>query len=154
MSKYINADELYDHLCKEFSLHRDDVDDGRICIADVIRVINLEPRCPVFPAEQYWAAKKREAELSKRLSHLFNSKFIASFDRLKSVPPFDYARDITEADRIAASGEEVRHGKWIKPYALLRPYCSECKAVCKDDVFTKYCHECGAKMDGEREEKE
>ena len=51
-----------------------------------------------------------------------------------------------------ADVEEVRHGEWIKPYSILRPFCSKCKAVCKDNENTKYCHECGAKMDGKEKE--
>ena len=50
-----------------------------------------------------------------------------------------------------ADVEKVRHGEWVKAYELLRPFCSECKAVCKDDYYTKYCHECGAKMGGGKE---
>lgn len=49
---------------------------------------------------------------------------------------------------------ESHHGEWIKPYELLRPFCSVCKAVCKDDENTKYCHNCGAIMDNGDEERE
>ena len=59
---------------------------------------------------------------------------------------YDFAYK-NEIDNIpTADIEEVKHGEWIKPYSLLRPYCSVCKAICKDDEYTKFCHECGAKM--------
>ena len=47
----------------------------------------------------------------------------------------------------AADVELVRHGKWIPYNAKKCLYtCSECNALPKDK--TKYCPNCGAKMDG------
>ena len=47
----------------------------------------------------------------------------------------------------------VRHGEWIHPreYGLNLPehYCSECRAWEYSDVESKFCPNCGAKMDGE-----
>ena len=63
----------------------------------------------------------------------------------------------------------VRHGKWIpcdkEGYILTetalkdgrRWYgykCSECNNIYHGNAFTKYCHNCGAKMDGERKDNE
>ncbi len=45
----------------------------------------------------------------------------------------------------------VRHGEWIHPreYGLNLPehYCSECRAWEYSDVESKFCPNCGAKMD-------
>ena len=47
----------------------------------------------------------------------------------------------------AADVEPVRHGKWIPYNAKKCLYtCSECNALPKDK--TKYCPNCGARMDG------
>lgn len=47
----------------------------------------------------------------------------------------------------------VRHGEWIHPreYGLNLPehYCSECEAWEYSDTESKYCPNCGAKMDSE-----
>ena len=63
--------------------------------------------------------------------------------------------------------EPVRHGAWLpcdkKGYVLTetalrdgrRWYgykCSECNNIYHGNAFTKYCPNCGAKMDGERKE--
>lgn len=46
--------------------------------------------------------------------------------------------------------EPVRHGEWIKcfgnRYIFCIYVCSECK--CPNPMKTKYCPNCGAKMDG------
>ena len=53
---------------------------------------------------------------------------------------------------------EVRHGEWKTPTtingrAFNVPHCSVCDGIpCGVDENTKYCPNCGAKMDGERRE--
>ncbi len=48
---------------------------------------------------------------------------------------------------------EVRHGKWEINCDGYYPYCGNCKTEPENGVMTKYCPECGAKMDGERKDK-
>ena len=64
----------------------------------------------------------------------------------------------TPAQAIARIGklEPVRHGRWIQSKTVpAYHHCSLCKAThrmkmsCNVYVFTKYCPNCGAKMDGE-----
>lgn len=63
-------------------------------------------------------------------------------------------------DAPIVDAEPVRHGQWIQPTvidgrAFNIPHCSVCNEVpCGVDEHTKYCPNCGAKMDGERKEKE
>lgn len=45
---------------------------------------------------------------------------------------------------------EVRHGEWVINSDGYYPYCSICETEPKNGVMSKYCPECGAKMDGER----
>lgn len=45
---------------------------------------------------------------------------------------------------------ELRHGEWSINSDGYYPYCSICKTEPKNGVMSKYCPECGAKMDGER----
>jgi NADH pyrophosphatase NudC (nudix superfamily) len=47
--------------------------------------------------------------------------------------------------------EEVIHAKWEINYDGYYPYCSHCKTEPKNGVMSKYCPECGAKMDGGKE---
>lgn len=55
---------------------------------------------------------------------------------------------------------EVRHGEWKVPTtingrAFNVPHCSVCDGIpCGVDENTKYCPNCGAKMDGERSTKD
>ncbi len=42
----------------------------------------------------------------------------------------------------------VVHGHWIICSDGYYPYCSECCDEPKNGVMTKYCSNCGAKMDG------
>ena len=50
----------------------------------------------------------------------------------------------------------VRYGEWIHPreYGLNLPehYCSECRAWEYSDVESKFCPNCGAKMDKDNEQ--
>ena len=46
-----------------------------------------------------------------------------------------------------ADVQEVGHGKWIINSDGYYPYCSECKQEPKG--LSKFCHNCGAKMDKE-----
>lgn len=43
---------------------------------------------------------------------------------------------------------EVKHAKWEINSDGYYPYCGNCKAEPKNGVMSKYCPECGAKMDG------
>lgn len=76
----------------------------------------------------------------------------------------DAQKEIDEAPTVDA--EPVRHGKWLpcdkKGYILTetalrdgrRWYgykCSECNNIYHGNAFTKYCPNCGAKMDGGEE---
>lgn len=47
--------------------------------------------------------------------------------------------------------EPVRHGRWIISSDGYYPYCWDCKARPKGGNMTKYCPNCGAKMDGDFE---
>ena len=44
---------------------------------------------------------------------------------------------------------EVKHGKWKINSDGYYPYCSECNNEPENGKLTKYCPECGAKMDKE-----
>jgi len=58
-------------------------------------------------------------------------------------------------DELAVDVEPVRHGRWIMksdPYGFFEiPVCSECGRTTKTRNKTKFCPNCGAKMEnGER----
>ena len=44
----------------------------------------------------------------------------------------------------------VRHGRWIINSDGYYPQCSECMSEPRGREMTKYCGECGAKMDGDK----
>ena len=44
---------------------------------------------------------------------------------------------------------EVKHAKWEINSDGYYPYCSHCKTEPKNGVMSKYCPECGAKMDSQ-----
>ena len=44
----------------------------------------------------------------------------------------------------------VRHGHWIINSDGYYPQCSECMSEPRGREMTKYCGECGAKMDGDK----
>lgn len=58
----------------------------------------------------------------------------------------------------AADVEEVRHGEWKHSMEVGQTYnyhywnCSLCGASAFTSGYEKYCHECGAKMDGGKAE--
>ena len=51
----------------------------------------------------------------------------------------------------AADVEPVRHGHWINDIGYAGWTCSECGDH-EGNKTDKYCHNCGAKMDGEEQE--
>lgn len=60
----------------------------------------------------------------------------------------DFNRDV-EIVRSALNAGPVRHGRWIISSDGYYPYCSECKEEPKSGNMTKYCPNCGSKMDKE-----
>ena len=58
---------------------------------------------------------------------------------------------IVDVDKIieapAADVQEIIHGKWIICSDGYYPYCSVCTEEPKARIMTKYCPNCGAKMD-------
>ena len=68
----------------------------------------------------------------------------------------DYADALETAENklnmlIAADVRPERHGEWkINPDGYY-PYCSECGKEPKNGVMSKFCPNCGAKMDGRNE---
>lgn len=81
---------------------------------------------------------------------------LVDIDKLKELiaDPDDSARygylsmfDLENAEIIEA--EPVKHGKWLISSDGYYPYCSECKKEPKNREMTKFCAECGAKMDKE-----
>lgn len=51
----------------------------------------------------------------------------------------------------SADVQPVRHGRWIISSDGYYPYCSECQAR-PEGKPTKFCGECGARMDGGSDE--
>lgn len=45
--------------------------------------------------------------------------------------------------------DPVKHGRWIISSDGYYPYCSECGTEPKERTMTKFCSECGCKMDGD-----
>lgn len=62
-------------------------------------------------------------------------------------------RAVKEENTPTADVVEVKHGEWVINSDGYYPYCSICETEPKNGVMSKYCPECGAKMDGERKQK-
>ena len=97
-------------------------------------VIETMPAVDAVPRAEYEG-------LLKRFRHLLESDFIASF---AEVEPFTgkYKRDIAEADKV----QPVRHSKWVcrAPGVFS---CGECFGLALGNRPTRYCPDCGARMD-------
>ena len=85
------------------------------------------------------------------------SKYIKDTDVYKLVEPSGTARvhcsQIDELPR--ADVAEVRHARWVEESSLY-VHCSICRTreyPREHNFRSKYCPNCGAKMDGERGEK-
>lgn len=50
---------------------------------------------------------------------------------------------------LAVDAAEVIHAKWVINSDGYYPYCSNCKEIPEYGVMSKYCPECGARMDKE-----
>ena len=61
-----------------------------------------------------------------------------AIDQLKS-----YGIELGEKADLA----EVKHGRWLISCDGYYPYCSECREEPENGKMTKYCGNCGAKMD-------
>lgn len=59
----------------------------------------------------------------------------------------DIIRDLCVLEVPAADVKEVVHGKWLINCDGYYPYCSVCTEEPKGGNMTKYCPNCGAKMD-------
>ena len=73
---------------------------------------------------------------------------IAEYDRVHIGEPGGARKLMVDAP--TADVEEVVHAKWIISSNGYYPYCSHCKSEPKNGVMTKYCPECGSRMDGEK----
>lgn len=71
---------------------------------------------------------------------------IAEYDRVHEGPAGG-ARQLM-VDAPAADVAEVIHAKWEICSDGYYPYCSHCKSEPENGVRSKYCPECGARMDG------
>lgn len=73
-----------------------------------------------------------------------SQKYFSSFHK-------GYVQAIEDlADIPAAKVAPVRHGHWIINSDGYYPQCSECMSEPRGREMTKYCGECGAKMDGDK----
>ncbi len=84
-------------------------------------------------------------------------KDFVDYLNLLNIPRDDYKGIISYIDEIpTVEAEPVRHGKWIFGNTLGHSWmkCSEC-CVSQDGQTScfSYCPNCGAKMDGKREER-
>lgn len=86
----------------------------------------------------------------------------ATIELLRSLGSRDYRREkgtIADAMKMLShsaytptiEAEPVRHGRWIISSDGYYPYCWDCKARPKGGNMTKYCPNCGARMDLEGE---
>jgi len=87
--------------------------------------------------------------LLKRFKHLIQSDYIRSFDAWDSRKN-DYVLDIRDA-------EPVRHGHWDVVKSSIHPYgndvaCSVCGFKMGSSFGYGFCPNCGAKMDGGKED--
>lgn len=112
---------------KEWSIYPpiDDIDD----------VIDMQPAVDAIQREEY-------EDLVKRIKHLLNSELTRSFDEV-CIATGKYKRDIAEADKVQ------RHGKWSYDdrYYIGGACCSLCGGAAHGK--SKYCPNCGARMDKE-----
>ena len=72
---------------------------------------------------------------------------IAEYDRVHIGEPGGARKLMVDAP--TADVQEVKRAKWIISSNGYYPYCSHCKTEPKNGVMTKYCPECGARMDGD-----
>ena len=76
-------------------------------------------------------------------------------DVLNSFLKSDRARDFIKHIQFAPTidPESLRpHGKWVVCSDGYYPYCSECKEEPKGGAMTNYCPNCGAVMQGVKDE--
>lgn len=55
-------------------------------------------------------------------------------------------------DMPAADVQPVKHGRWIINSDGYYPQCSECMNEPQGRIMTNFCPNCGAKMDGDRDD--
>lgn len=80
---------------------------------------------------------QEDARRAERFQPMLNA-FLYCIRKVKSVPAVDVV--------------EVKHGEWIYGDFDI-PHCSECGNEVLPNQISKFCPNCGAKMDGERREK-
>lgn len=83
--------------------------------------------------------------LDKRPEEIYNEGYNAGLDRIAKIIKGMEAKAIKK-DK---TDNKVKQGKWIINSDGYYPYCSCCKEEPESKVMTKYCPNCGAKMDKE-----
>lgn len=92
-------------------------------------------------------------ELLERLRNaeaFYTHETAGDFDTGRALGLGEAREKVAEQPTIEA--EPVKHGRWnINPDGYY-PYCSECKEEPKSGKMTRFCQNCGARMDGDTNE--
>lgn len=92
-------------------------------------------------------------ELLERLRNaeaFYRHETAGDFDMGRALGLEEAREKVAEQPTIEA--EPVKHGRWnINPDGYY-PYCSECKEEPKSGKMTRFCQNCGARMDGDTNE--
>ena len=98
---------------------------------------------------------EREILIKKLLEH-FDADFningdIMWSDHICTGEDVEDLIDFIKEEIPTADVAEVKHAKWEISSDGYYPYCSHCKSEPENGVRSKYCPECGARMDGAAE---
>ena len=112
--------------------------------ADVIKALEHclgDLDCLECPYVDYEGDELCNEKLHKDVLTLINSKY-TEVARLQ-----DYINNKLDAAVMLINARN--NAKWIISFSGYYPYCSHCKTEPKNGVMSKYCPECGARMDGD-----
>ena len=142
--KPLKCDEIIEKLNKQYNISA-----NRKTIYDDIAALTCFVNVKHWRHDGYWVEKGGLTMPRYIDADLILPEMESKLDMQELYLPAHFQEFIVD-EIPTADVAPVRHGHWIINSDGYYPQCSECMSEPRGREMTKYCGECGAKMDGDK----